>query len=86
VRLTKVGQLLQERAQNTLTKYMMTWKWRDGWGTDKRRLNGGIQRLGHVTTLPKRSKASGRLYPRVELRLLEVVTASNAPLLDEHWT
>jgi DNA-binding transcriptional LysR family regulator len=82
VRLTKVGQYFRERAQNTLTKV------HDDVEMARRLGNGqeGVLTVGFsgsvmLTTLPKAIEGYRRLYPRVELRLLEVVTAEQTPLL-----
>lgn len=82
VRLTRVGQYFRERAQNTLAKM------RDDVEMARRLGSGqeGVLTVGFsgsvmLTTLPKAIERYRRFYPRVELRLREVVTAEQAPSL-----
>ena len=82
VKLTRVGEFFRERAQNTLTKI------RDDVEM-ARRLGGGqegsltVGFSGSImfTVLPKAIECYRRLHPKVELRLLELVTAEQIPLL-----
>ena len=82
VRLTKVGQYFRECARNTLTKI------RDDMEMARRLGSGqeGVLTVGFsgsvmLTTLPKAIERYRRLYPRVELRLRELVTAEQMPSL-----
>jgi DNA-binding transcriptional LysR family regulator len=82
VRLTKVGQYFRERALNTLTKM------RDDVEMARRLGSGqeGVLTVGFsgsvmLTTLPKAIERYRRLYPTVELRLRELVTAEQIPAL-----
>ncbi|MGA8621529.1 MAG: LysR family transcriptional regulator [Candidatus Sulfotelmatobacter sp.] len=82
VRLTKVGQFFRERAQITLTKIQ------DDVEMARRLGNGqeGVLTVGFsgsvmLTTLPKAIERYRRLYPRVELRLRELVSAEQLPAL-----
>jgi DNA-binding transcriptional LysR family regulator len=84
VRLTKVGRYFLERARDTLAKM------RDDVEA-ARRLGGGREGILTVgfsgsimfTVLPRAIKRYRRLYPGVELRLRELVTAEQIPpLLD----
>jgi DNA-binding transcriptional LysR family regulator len=82
VRLTKVGQYFRERARNTLAKMQDDVEMARRLGSGQE----GILRVGFsgsamLTTLPKAIERYRRLYPRVELRLRELVTAEQMPWL-----
>ena len=82
VQLTKVGQYFRERARNTLTKIHddMEMARRLGSGQEGV-LTVGFSGSVMLTTLPKAIERYRRLYPRVELRLRELVTAEQMPSL-----
>ncbi len=82
VRLTKVGQYFREGARNTLTKIHddMAMARRLGSGQEGV-LTVGFSGSVMLTTLPKAIERYRRLYPRVELRLRELVTAEQMPSL-----
>ncbi len=82
VRLTKVGQYFRERARDTIAKI------RDDVEMARRLGSGqeGILTVGFsgsvmLTTLPKAIERYRRMYPRIELRLRELVTAEQMPSL-----
>src|ERR1700732_891802 len=82
VRLTKVGQYCRKQARNTLAKV------HDDMEIARRLGSGqeGVLTVGFsgsvmLTTLPKAIERYRRLYPRVELRLRELVTAEQMPSL-----
>src|SRR5260370_37397705 len=82
VRLTKVGQYFRERARDTLRKIVddMEMARRLGSGQEGV-LTVGFSGSVMLTTLPKAIERYRRLYPRVELRLRELVTAEQMPSL-----
>ena len=82
VRLTKVGEYFRERARNTVIRM------RDDLEMARRLGSGqeGVLTVGFsgsvmLTTLPKAIERYRRLYPKVELRLRELVTAEQMPSL-----
>lgn len=82
VKLTTAGQFFAERACDTLLKL------NDDIEMTRRLASGkeGILNIGFsgsvmLTALPKAIKAYRRLYPNVELRLRELVTAEQIPAL-----
>lgn len=82
VRLTKVGQYFRERARNTLAKMQDDVEMARRLGSGQE----GVLRVGFsgsamLTTLPKAIERYRRLYPRVELRLRELVSAEQMPSL-----
>ena len=80
VRLTKVGEYFRERARNTVTKMQDDVEMARRLGSGHEGvLTVGFSGSVMLTTLPKAIEGYRRLYPRVELRLLEVVTAEQAP-------
>lgn len=82
VRLTRVGQFFLERVRNTTAKMQDDVEM-------ARRLGGGQEGILTVgfsgsimfTALPKAIERYRRLYPNVELRLRELVTAEQIPAL-----
>jgi DNA-binding transcriptional LysR family regulator len=82
VRLTKVGEYFRERAQSTVTKMQDDVEMARRLGSGQE----GVLRVGFsgsvmLTTLPKAIERYRRLYPKVELRLRELVTAEQMPFL-----
>jgi DNA-binding transcriptional LysR family regulator len=82
VRLTKVGEYFRERARNAVIRM------RDDLEMARRLGSGqeGVLTVGFsgsvmLTTLPKAIERYRRLYPKVELRLRELVTAEQMPSL-----
>jgi DNA-binding transcriptional LysR family regulator len=82
VRLTKVGEYFRERARNTVTRMQ------DDVEAARRLGSGqeGVLTVGFsgsvmLTTLPKAIERYRRLYPKVQLRLRELVTAEQMPSL-----
>jgi DNA-binding transcriptional LysR family regulator len=82
VRLTKVGQYFRERARNTVTKIQddVEMARRLGRGQEGV-LTVGFSGSVMLTTLPTAIERYRRLYPRVELRLRELVTAEQTSAL-----
>jgi DNA-binding transcriptional LysR family regulator len=82
VRLTKVGEYFRERAQNTVTRMLddVEMARRLGRGQEGV-LTVGFSGSVMLTTLPKAIERYRRVYPKVELRLRELVTAEQIPSL-----
>jgi DNA-binding transcriptional LysR family regulator len=82
VRLTKVGQYFRERAQNTVAKIQDDVEMARRLGSGQEGvLTVGFSGSVMLTTLPKAIERYRRLYPRVELRLRELVTDEQMPAL-----
>ena len=82
VRLTKVGQYFRERARNTVAKILDDVEMARRLGSGQEGvLTVGFSGSVMLTTLPKAIERYRRLYPRVELRLRELVTAEQMPAL-----
>ncbi len=82
VKLTPVGHFLAARALNTLAKIQDDLEMTRRLGSGKE----GVLAVGFsgsvmLTALPKAIKAHRRMYPNVELRLRELVTAEQIPAL-----
>jgi len=76
VRLTKVGEYFRERARNTVTKMQDDVEMARRLGSGQEGvLTVGFSGSVMLTTLPKAIERYRRLYPKVELRLRELVTA-----------
>jgi DNA-binding transcriptional LysR family regulator len=82
VRLTKVGEFFRERARNTVTKMQDDVEMARRLGSGHEGvLTVGFSGSVMLTTLPKAIERYRRLYPKVELRLRELVTAEQMPSL-----
>jgi DNA-binding transcriptional LysR family regulator len=82
VRLTKVGEYFRERARNTVTKMQDDVEMARRLGSGHEGvLTVGFSGSVMLTTLPKAIERYRRLYPKVELRLRELVTADQMPSL-----
>jgi DNA-binding transcriptional LysR family regulator len=82
VRLTKVGQYFRERARNTVTKLQEDVEMARRLGSGQEGvLTVGFSGSIMLTTLPKAIERYRRMYPKVELRLRELVTAEQTPSL-----
>src|SRR4029077_4516433 len=82
VRLTKVGEYFRERARNTITKMQDDVEIARRLGSGQEGvLTVGFSGSVMLTTLPKAIERYRRLYPKVELRLRELVTAEQMPSL-----
>jgi DNA-binding transcriptional LysR family regulator len=82
VRLTKVGEYFRERAQSTVTKMQDDVEMARRLGSGQEGvLTVGFSGSVMLTTLPKAIERYRRLYPKVELRLRELVTAEQMPFL-----
>ncbi len=82
VRLTKVGQYFRECSQNTVTKIQDDVEMARRLGSGQEGvLTVGFSGSVMLTTLPKAIERYRRAYPRVELRLRELVTAEQMPSL-----
>jgi len=82
VHLTKVGEYFKERTRNTLRKLREDVEMARRLGSGQE----GILKVGFsgsvmLTTLPKAIERYRRIYPKVELRLREMVTAEQIPSL-----
>jgi len=82
VQLTKVGEYFKERTRNTLTKLREDVEMARRLGSGQE----GVLKVGFsgsvmLTTLPKAIERYRRVYPKVELRLREMVTAEQIPSL-----
>jgi DNA-binding transcriptional LysR family regulator len=76
VRLTKVGEYFRQRARNTVTKMQDDVEMARRLGSGQEGvLTVGFSGSVMLTTLPKAIERYRRVYPRVELRLRELVTA-----------
>jgi DNA-binding transcriptional LysR family regulator len=84
VRLTRVGQFFMERARNTVTKMRDDVEMTRRLGAGKEGLlDIGFSGSAMLTSLPKAIETYRRLFPDVELRLREMVTAEQIPSLLE---
>jgi DNA-binding transcriptional LysR family regulator len=82
VRLTKVGEYFRERARNTVTKMQDDVEMARRLGSGQEGvLTVGFSGSVMLTTLPKAIERYRRVYPKVELRLRELVTAEQMPSL-----
>jgi DNA-binding transcriptional LysR family regulator len=82
VRLTKVGLYFRERARNAITGIQNDVEMARRLGSGQEGvLTVGFSGSVMLTTLPKAIERYRRLYPRVELRLRELVTAEQIPSL-----
>jgi DNA-binding transcriptional LysR family regulator len=82
VRLTKVGQYFRECARNTVTKMQEDVEMARRLGSGQEGvLTVGFSGSVMLTTLPRAIERYRRLYPKVELRLRELVTAEQMPSL-----
>jgi len=82
VRLTKVGEYFREHARNTVTKMQDDVEMARRLGSGQEGvLTVGFSGSVMLTTLPKAIERYRRLYPKVELRLRELVTAEQMPSL-----
>jgi DNA-binding transcriptional LysR family regulator len=82
VRLTKVGEYFRERAWNTVTKMQDDVEMARRLGSGQEGvLTVGFSGSVMLTTLPKAIERYRRGYPKVELRLRELVTAEQMPSL-----
>jgi DNA-binding transcriptional LysR family regulator len=82
VRLTKVGLYFRERARNAVTGIQNDVEMARRLGSGQEGvLTVGFSGSVMLTTLPKAIERYRRLYPRVELRLRELVTAEQIPSL-----
>jgi DNA-binding transcriptional LysR family regulator len=82
VRLTKVGEYFRERARNTVTKMQDDVEMARRLGSGQEGvLTVGFSGSVMLTTLPKAIERYRRVYPKVELRLRELVTAEQIPSL-----
>jgi DNA-binding transcriptional LysR family regulator len=80
VRLTKVGEYFREHARNTVTKMQDDVEMARRLGSGQEGvLTVGFSGSVMLTTLPKAIERYRRLYPKVELRLRELVTAEQMP-------
>ena len=82
VRLTKVGEYFRERARNTVIRMRDDLEMARSLGSGQEGvLTVGFSGSVMLTTLPKAIERYRRLYPKVELRLRELVTAEQMPSL-----
>lgn len=82
VKLTKVGQFFAERARNTIAKMRDDVEITRRLGAGKEGvLDVGFSGSVMFTALPKAIESYRRMYPNVELRLRELVTAEQIPAL-----
>src|ERR1700678_522664 len=82
VRLTKVGQYFRERARNAVTQLQDDVEMARRLGSGQEGvLTVGFSGSIMLTTLPKAIERYRRVYPKVELRLRELVTAEQIPSL-----
>jgi DNA-binding transcriptional LysR family regulator len=82
VRLTKVGDYFRERARNTIAKMQDDVEMARRLGSGQEGvLTVGFSGSVMLTTLPKAIERYRRVYPKVELRLRELVTAEQIPSL-----
>lgn len=82
VKLTKVGQFFAERARNTLAKMRDDVQMTRRLGAGKEgMLDVGFSGSVMLTALPKAIETYRRMFPNVELRLHELVTAEQIPAL-----
>ena len=84
VRLTKVGQFFMERARNTIAKMRDDIDMTRRVGAGKEGvLDVGFSGSVMLTALPKAIETYRRVFPNVEMRLRELVTAEQIPELLE---
>lgn len=82
VKLTRVGHFFAERARNTLAKMSDDVEVTRRLGAGKEGvLDVGFSGSAMLTALPKAIENYRRMYPNVELRLRELVTAEQIPAL-----
>ncbi len=82
VRLTKVGEYFRKRARNTVMKIKDDVEMARRLGSGQEGvLTVGFSGSVMLTTLPKAIERYRRVYPKVELRLRELVTAEQIPSL-----
>jgi DNA-binding transcriptional LysR family regulator len=82
VKLTKVGQYFRERARNAVTQMQDDVEMARRLGSGQEGiLTVGFSGSVMLTTLPKAIERYRRVYPKVELRLRELVTAEQMPSL-----
>lgn len=82
VRLTRVGQYFRERARSTIAQMQDDVEMARRLGSGQEGvLTVGFSGSVMLTTLPKAIERYRRVYPRVELRLRELVTAEQLPSL-----
>src|SRR5271163_234884 len=82
VRLTRVGEFFRERARNTVTKLQDDVEMARRLGSGQEGvLTVGFSGSVMLTTLPKAIERYRRVYPKMELRLRELVTAEQIPSL-----
>jgi DNA-binding transcriptional LysR family regulator len=82
VRLTRVGHFFAERARNTLAKMRDDVEMTRRLGAGKEGvLDVGFSGSAMLTALPKAIESYRRMFPNVELRLRELVTAEQIPAL-----
>jgi DNA-binding transcriptional LysR family regulator len=82
VRLTRVGEFFRERARNTVTKLQDDVEMARRLGSGQEGvLTVGFSGSVMLTTLPKAIERYRRVYPKIELRLRELVTAEQIPSL-----
>ena len=82
VKLTKVGQYFRERARNAVTQMQDDVEMARRLGSGQEGiLTVGFSGSVMLTTLPKAIERYRRVYPKVELRLRELVTAEQLPSL-----
>src|SRR5580693_3588814 len=82
VKLTKVGQYFRERAQNAVTQMQDDVEMARRLGSGQEGiLTVGFSGSVMLTTLPKAIERYRRVFPKVELRLRELVTAEQLPSL-----
>src|SRR5580658_2228956 len=82
VRLTRVGEYFRERARNTVTKLQDDVEMARRLGSGQEGvLTVGFSGSVMLTTLPKAIERYRRVYPKIELRLRESVTAEQIPSL-----
>jgi DNA-binding transcriptional LysR family regulator len=82
VRLTRVGEYFRERARNTVTKLQDDVEMARRLGSGQEGiLTVGFSGSVMLTTLPKAIERYRRVFPKIELRLRELVTAEQIPSL-----
>jgi DNA-binding transcriptional LysR family regulator len=82
VKLTRVGHFFAERARNTLAKMRDDVEMTRRLGAGKEGvLDVGFSGSAMLTALPKAIESYRRMFPNVELRLRELVTAEQIPAL-----
>jgi DNA-binding transcriptional LysR family regulator len=82
VRLTRVGESFQQRCRSTVEKMQNDLEAvRRLGGGQEGALTVGFSQSAMFTAVPKAIERYRRLYPKIELRLRELVTAEQIPLL-----